>query len=84
LQPICLPDEINHQRVNASSKDDEPVSPRKLWPPRDDGIHVVLQRDPRQADCVRVVDGRWHTGRPSAARNHCGRRVAPPAVDGTV
>jgi CRISPR-associated protein Cas1 len=36
LQPICLPDEVNHQR-------DEQVRPRKIWPPRDDGIHLVAQ-----------------------------------------
>ncbi len=38
LQSICLPDEINLQREELS------VSPRKLWPPRDDGIHLVAQR----------------------------------------
>jgi CRISPR-associated protein Cas1 len=38
LQPICLPDEINAQR------DELACSPRKLWPPRDDGIHLVAQR----------------------------------------
>ncbi len=36
LQPICLPDEINCQNA-------EEVTPRKIWPPRDDGIHVVTQ-----------------------------------------
>lgn len=49
LQPICLPDEINHQRLTALTVGGEPVdermTPRKLWPPRDDGIHVVLQRE---------------------------------------
>lgn len=49
LQPICLPDEINHQRFTALSVEGQPVeeklTPRKLWPPRDDGIHVVLQRE---------------------------------------
>lgn len=50
LQPICLPDEINHQRltqvtVGGSVPDSDALTPRKLWPPRDDGIHVVLQRD---------------------------------------
>ena len=49
LQPICLPDEINHQRLMAKSADgrsvDEKLTPRRLWPPRDDGIHVVLQRE---------------------------------------
>lgn len=40
LQPICLPDEVNQQRaVEASEK----MTPRKIWPPRDDGIHVVAQ-----------------------------------------
>ncbi|MEW6258987.1 MAG: CRISPR-associated endonuclease Cas1 [Thermodesulfobacteriota bacterium] len=42
LQPICLPDEVNHQR--AQSPCDE-LTPRKIWPPRDDGIHVVAQKD---------------------------------------
>ena len=49
LQPICLPDEINHQRMTALTvggrSSDEQLTPRKLWPPRDDGIHVVLQRE---------------------------------------
>jgi len=49
LQPICLPDEINHQRFTALTVAGQPVdeqlTPRKLWPPRDDGIHVVLQRE---------------------------------------
>lgn len=53
LQPICLPDEINHQRFTAltvggasdAAADEESITPRKLWPPRDDGIHVVLQRE---------------------------------------
>jgi CRISPR-associated protein Cas1 len=60
LQPICLPDEVNHQRFTAVTiggevngdagrgghlTRDEALTPRKLWPPRDDGIHVVLQRD---------------------------------------
>jgi len=40
LQPICLPDEVNQQR--AGSATDE-LTPRKIWPPRDDGIHVVAQ-----------------------------------------
>ncbi len=49
LQPICLPDEINHQRLTTLTPDGQPIdqkmAPRKLWPPRDDGIHVVLQRE---------------------------------------
>jgi CRISPR-associated protein Cas1 len=39
LQPICLPDEVNN--VGQVSN----LSPRKLWPPRDDGIHLVAQKD---------------------------------------
>lgn len=42
LQSICLPDEVNHQR--AQSPTDE-LTPRKIWPPRDDGIHVVAQQE---------------------------------------
>lgn len=58
LQPICLPDEINHQRFTALTvagagpghagqtvQTPDELTPRKLWPPRDDGIHVVLQRE---------------------------------------
>lgn len=53
LQPICLPDEINHQRLTSltvcgagvSPANEDALTPRKLWPPRDDGIHVVLQRE---------------------------------------
>ncbi len=49
LQPICLPDEINHQRLTRLSVEGRPaeesLTPRKLWPPRDDGIHVVMQRE---------------------------------------
>jgi len=47
LQPICLPDEINHQRIAPGGEEEgsEARKPRKLWPPRDDGIHVVLQRE---------------------------------------
>jgi CRISPR-associated protein Cas1 len=59
LQPICLPDEINHQRLTSltvegaipPAENEKPaptadeLTPRKLWPPRDDGIHVVLQRE---------------------------------------
>jgi len=40
LQPICLPDEVNQQRAVEPS---EEMTPRKIWPPRDDGIHVVAQ-----------------------------------------
>ncbi len=42
LQPVCLPDEVNYQRVQHTKNQ---LTPRKIWPPRDDGIHVVAQRD---------------------------------------
>jgi len=53
LQPICLPDEVNHQRLTTATVDGkapteadaEALTPRKLWPPRDDGVHVVAQRE---------------------------------------
>jgi len=38
LQPICLPDEINSQKENNLCP-----NPRKMWPPRDEGIHIVAQ-----------------------------------------
>jgi CRISPR-associated protein Cas1 len=40
LQPICLPDEVNQQRFAA-----EAPSPRKIWPPRDESLHVVAQQE---------------------------------------
>lgn len=47
LQPICLPDEINQQRQRAEGAEGGPEAPkpRKLWPPRDDGVQVVIQRE---------------------------------------
>jgi CRISPR-associated endonuclease Cas1 len=45
LQPICLPDEVNHQRAALTIEGDPPDPPRRMWPPRDDGIHVVAQRE---------------------------------------
>jgi CRISPR-associated protein Cas1 len=44
LQPICLPDEVHHQRA-ADGENGAPAKPRALWPPRDDGIHIVAQQD---------------------------------------
>ncbi len=41
LLPVCLPDEVNFER---SGKPEEEASPRKLWPPRDDGIQIVAQQ----------------------------------------
>jgi CRISPR-associated endonuclease Cas1/CRISPR-associated protein Cas4 len=40
LQPICLPDEVNQQRALA-----EAPSPRRIWPTRDDALHVVAQQE---------------------------------------
>ena len=54
LQPICLPDEINHQQSVALTFEGLPLfkdvsierpTPRRMWPLRDDGIHVVIQRE---------------------------------------
>ncbi len=38
LQPVCLPDEVHFAR-----EPDEP--PRRIWPPRDDAIHLVAQQE---------------------------------------
>lgn len=35
LQSVCLPDEVNHQRAQSPSGE---LTPRKIWPPRDEGI----------------------------------------------
>ncbi len=40
LQPICLPDEVNQQRLA-----DEAPSLRKIWPPRDESLHIVAQQE---------------------------------------
>jgi CRISP-associated protein Cas1 len=44
LQPICLPDEVHQQRETAEGNG-HPLRPRKIWPPRDDGIHLVAQQN---------------------------------------
>ena len=36
MQPVCLPDEVNHLLGRSPS-------PRKIWPPLDEGIQVVAQ-----------------------------------------
>jgi len=66
LQPICLPDEVNHQRFVAltvsgnGAAEREELTPRKLWPARDDGIHVVAQREGVRigvrGESIRVTD----------------------------
>jgi CRISPR-associated endonuclease Cas1 len=38
LQPICLPDEVNQQRL-------QEIKPRQIWPLRDEGIHLVTQKE---------------------------------------
>ncbi len=43
LQPICLPDEVNQQRV--ATNGNGTIKRRKIWPPRDDGIHIVAQQN---------------------------------------
>lgn len=45
LQPICLPDEVNNQRASLTIDGESPDPPRRMWPPCDDGIHIVAQRD---------------------------------------
>ncbi len=42
LQPICLPDEVNCER--SESNGNHP-SPRKIWPPRDEGIQIIAQQN---------------------------------------
>ncbi len=44
LQPICLPDEVNAARSREGSGTGD-AKPRNLWPPRDDGIHIVAQQE---------------------------------------
>jgi CRISPR-associated protein Cas1 len=54
LQPICLPDEVNHQRL-------EEIKPRQIWPPHAEGIHLVAQREGARVGvrgaALRVTDG---------------------------
>jgi len=40
LQPFCLPDEINY--LNTPDPPEE-LTPRRMWPPRDDGLHLIVQ-----------------------------------------
>lgn len=40
LQPFCLPDEINY--LNTPDPPEE-LTPRRMWPPRDDGLHIIVQ-----------------------------------------
>ena len=43
LQPVCLPDEINYQQCEDDGNGH--IKPRKMWPPRDDGIQIVAQQN---------------------------------------
>ena len=70
LQPVCLPDEVNHERLAELTFDGRPwrrpedLTPRRIWPPRDDGLHVVAQRDgvhvgvvgQAEGGCLRFID----------------------------
>lgn len=60
LQPICLPDEVNAERQVGQASSLPEISPRKLWPPRDDGIHLVAQQDGSKVGvsgaCMKVTD----------------------------
>lgn len=56
MQPVCLPDEVNHQLgLNPN--------PRKVWPPDDEGIQVVAQtqglRVGIRADEVLFTPNQW-------------------------
>lgn len=42
LQPVCLPDEVNYARTGS---DDGGLTPRRIWPPREDGIIVIVQHE---------------------------------------
>jgi CRISPR-associated protein Cas1 len=42
LQPICLPDEVNCERSESNGNH---LAPRKIWPPRDEGIQIVAQQN---------------------------------------
>jgi CRISPR-associated protein Cas1 len=41
LLPVCLPDEVHQQRGDCAAG--LPAA-RRLWPPRDEGLHLVAQR----------------------------------------
>lgn len=59
LLTVCLPDEVNFER---SGEADEELTPRKIWPPRDDGIQVVAQTQGNRIGVsgmsLKVTDGR--------------------------
>lgn len=70
LQPVCLPDEVNHQRFVGVSIEQRPwraaedLTPRRIWPPRDDGLHIVAQSEgihvgvmgQAEGGCLRFTD----------------------------
>ncbi len=60
LQPVCLPDELNYLRAEAEEQSAPAPTPRRLWPPRAEGEHIVVQkygsRVGVRGECLRVVD----------------------------
>jgi CRISPR-associated protein Cas1 len=70
LQPICLPDEVNCER---SESHGELPSPRKIWPPRDEGMQIVAQQNGTRVGvkgmALTISDG----------NNRAGRREVPLA-----
>ncbi len=61
LQPICLPDEVNFLRAEAETEAaGEARPPRKLWPPRAEGEHIIIQKYGAKAgvrgESLRITD----------------------------
>ncbi len=58
LQPFCLPDEINYERPIGAPED---TSPRRIWPPREDGIQVIVQQEGTRlgiaGKCIKIEEG---------------------------
>ncbi|MBI5383503.1 MAG: CRISPR-associated endonuclease Cas1 [Verrucomicrobia bacterium] len=44
LQPFCLPDELNYLKAEGDEEAEPARPPRKLWPPRAEGEHVIVQK----------------------------------------
>jgi len=61
LQPFCLPDELNYLKAEADEQSAPARSPRKLWPPRAEGEHVVIQKHGAKVgvrgESLRITDG---------------------------
>jgi CRISPR-associated protein Cas4 len=60
LQPLCLPDEVNFLRAEADEAAAPGRPPRKLWPPRAEGEHIILQKYGARAgvrgESLRITD----------------------------